>query len=135
MHVKYLWHSNAHVARMASYPSITASLRSLARLGSWRVPPALAHGYARPHGQAPPAWPTTSALTEPARGRSWLGPVANGSYAKEHRHRAADGWKHWLSVVAAATVLAGGLASMFHRDNATARQSSNRSRACPCRTI
>ena len=45
-------------------------------------------------------------------------------------------WKHWLSVFATATVLAGGLAAIFHRDNTTARQSSNRcSGACPCGTI
>ena len=47
------------------------------------------------------------------------------------------GWKHWLGVFAAATVLTGGLASIFHRDNATAprRQSAGCSGACPCGTI
>jgi hypothetical protein len=46
------------------------------------------------------------------------------------------GRKRWLGVVAAATVLAGGLASIFHRDNATTQQSSGRcSGACPCGTI
>ena len=36
------------------------------------------------------------------------------------------GWKRWLDVAVATTVLAGGLASIFHRDHTTARQSSGR---------
>jgi hypothetical protein len=48
------------------------------------------------------------------------------------------GWKRWLGVCAAATVLAGGLASIFHRDNATVlpqERSGHCSGACPCGTI
>jgi hypothetical protein len=48
------------------------------------------------------------------------------------------GWKHWLSVCAAATVLASGLASIFHRGNATAlplQSSGHCSGACPCGII
>jgi hypothetical protein len=48
------------------------------------------------------------------------------------------GWKRWLSVFVAATILAGGLASIFHRDTATLlpQQSSDRcSGVCPCGTI
>ena len=48
------------------------------------------------------------------------------------------GWRHWLGVCAAATVLASGLASIFHRGNATApqRQSWNHcGGGCPCGTI
>jgi hypothetical protein len=48
------------------------------------------------------------------------------------------GWKHWLGVCAAATVLASRLASIFHRGNATAlpQQSSGHcSGGCPCGTI
>jgi hypothetical protein len=42
------------------------------------------------------------------------------------------GWKHWLGVCAAATVLASGLASIFHRGNPTAlpQQSTGHCRRC-----
>lgn len=48
------------------------------------------------------------------------------------------GWKHWLGVCAAATVLAGGLATIFQRAHATALpqpSSGHCSGACPCGTI
>lgn len=48
------------------------------------------------------------------------------------------GWKNWLGVFAAATALAGGLASIFHRDEAPGLQqqfSDRCSDACPCGTI
>jgi hypothetical protein len=46
-------------------------------------------------------------------------------------------WKNWLGFFAAATALAGGLASIFHRDNATLlpQFSDHCSDACPCGTI
>lgn len=60
---------------------------------------------------------------------------ANGYSTQCTPHRPVSGdRKRWLGVVAA-TVLAGGLASIVHRDNATVppRQSSDRcSGACPC---
>lgn len=47
------------------------------------------------------------------------------------------GWKNWLGVFAAATLLAGGLASIFHRDNETLlpQFSDGCSDTCPCGTI
>jgi len=48
------------------------------------------------------------------------------------------GWRNWLGVFAAVTALAGGLASIFHRENATVlpQEFSDRcSDACPCGTI
>lgn len=47
-------------------------------------------------------------------------------------------WKRWLGVFAVATVLTGGLASIFHRDNANVPQRQSWERcnfACPCGTI
>jgi hypothetical protein len=48
------------------------------------------------------------------------------------------GWKRWLGVFVAVTVLAGGLASIFHRGSATVprrRSWDHCSGACPCGTI
>lgn len=67
-----------------------------------------------------------------------LDPISAAQVAHDSEVAMEHSRKRWLGVVAAATVLAGGLASIFHRDNATVprRQSLDRcSAACPCGTI
>jgi hypothetical protein len=67
-----------------------------------------------------------------------LWPESFGAVEDDTEVIMVHGWKHWLGVFAAATVLASGLASIFHRDNTTAPQRQLLGRcsdACPCGTL